>query len=78
MKRSISFRDFSILKEKTLELNITHELLEISRRYNKRAFAFGTTLIQESHLGYDSRILGRLPHSWVASPKQFKRAKRRR
>jgi len=64
--------------EKTLELNITHELLEISRRYDKRAFAFGTTLVQESHLGYDSRILGRLPHSWVVSPKQFKRAKRRR
>ena len=64
--------------EKTLELNITHELLEISRHYDKRAFAFGTTLIQERLLGYDSRILGRLPHYWVTSPIQFKRAKRRK
>ena len=67
-----------MLNEKTLELNITHELLDISRRYDRGAFAFGTTLIRESYVGYDSRILGRIPHSWVASPKQFKRAKRRR
>lgn len=66
-----------MVNEKTLELNITHELLQIGRRYDPDAFAFGTTLIEESHVGYDSRILGRFPPYWVASPKQFKRAKRR-
>lgn len=64
--------------EKTLELNITHEILQMCRQYDPLAYALGTTLIQESHLGYDSRILARFPLPWIASPLQYKRAKRRR
>lgn len=63
-----------MLNEKTLELNITYEILEICRNYDKHAFAFGTTLVQESYLGYDSGILGRLPRFWRASVFQYKRA----
>ncbi|MGQ9461289.1 MAG: hypothetical protein ACUVRA_08700 [Candidatus Bathyarchaeaceae archaeon] len=59
--------------EKTLELNITHEILEICRRYDPRAFAFGTTLIQERHQGYDSKILARFSPSWLTSPLQYKK-----
>jgi hypothetical protein len=63
--------------EKTLELNITHEILEMCRQYDPLACSIGTTLIQESHLGYDSRVLSRFSLSWVTSPLQYKRAKRR-
>jgi len=63
--------------EKTLELNITHEILQICRRYDPLACSLGTTLIQESRWGYDSRILSRFPLSWITSPLQYKRAKRR-
>jgi len=59
--------------EKTLELNITHEILEICRRYDPRAFALGTTLVQESHQGYDSKIIARFSPSWLTSPLQYKK-----
>jgi hypothetical protein len=54
------------LNEKTLELNISAEFLEICRRYNSKAFMFGTTLQQEGSPGfrYDSRVLGQLPQFW--------------
>lgn len=63
--------------EKTLELNITHEILEICRQYDPLAWTLGTTLFQESYLGYDSRILARYPLPWIASPLQYKRARKR-
>lgn len=66
-----------MLNDKTLELNITHEILGICRRYDHNAFTLGTTLIQESYQGYDSRTLARLPQSWITSPLQYKRAKKR-
>ena len=48
-------RETKLANEKTLELNITHEILQICRRYDPLAFTIGTTLVQESYLGYDSR-----------------------
>jgi hypothetical protein len=39
---------------------------------------FGTTLKQESYLGYDSRALGLLPQFWRMAVFQFKRAIRKR
>jgi hypothetical protein len=66
-----------LLNEKTLELNITHELLETYRMFDRKAFALGTTLNEEGKNGYDSRILGRYPHFWSVSPLQYKKAKRR-
>jgi len=65
-----------VLNEKTLELNITGEMLRLSQRFDKRAFAFGITLRQEGHYGYDSRVLGRFPYWWKASVLQYKRAKK--
>ena len=62
------------LNEKTLELNISTEFLNICRRYDPQAFLFGTTLRQESYLGYDSRALGQLPQFWRTAVFQFKRA----
>jgi hypothetical protein len=67
-----------LLNEKTLELNLTHEILEICRQFDQQAFAFGTTLRQESHWGYDSRILGNIPQFWRGSVFQFKKALRSR
>ena len=58
--------------KKTLELNITHEFLEICQSYDSRVFALEITLIQEHNLGYDSRILGRLPDFWRISVFQYK------
>lgn len=63
-----------MLNEKTLELNISTELLNICRRYDQNTFMFGTTLKQESYLGYDCRALGRLPQFWRTVVFQFKRA----
>jgi hypothetical protein len=67
------------LNEKTLELNISAEFLEICRRYNSKAFMFGTTLQQEGSpgFGYDSRVLGQLPQFWRVAVFQFKRAVQR-
>jgi len=80
-KRNTSFEgtmSFS-LNEKTLELNISAEFLEICRRYDSKAFMFGTTLQQEGSpgFGYDSRVLGRLPSFWRVAVFQFKRAVQR-
>jgi len=63
-----------LLNEKTLELNISTEFLNICRRYDPRAFIFGTTLRLESYFGYDSRALGQLPQFWRTAVFQFKRA----
>ena len=62
------------LNEKTLELNVSTEFLNICRQYDPKAFMFGTTLKQESRLGYDSTVLGSLPQFWRTSVFQFKRA----
>ncbi|MEM2738933.1 MAG: hypothetical protein QXK93_08115 [Candidatus Bathyarchaeia archaeon] len=64
------------LNEKTLELNISAEILRICRRYDPKAFMFGTTLRQEGSpgYGYDSRALGRIPQFWRTAVFQFKRA----
>ena len=67
-----------MLNEKTLELNISTEFLSICRRYDPYAFLFGTTLRQESYLGYDCKALGRLPLFWRTAVFQFKRALQRR
>jgi len=67
---------YGLLNEKTLELNITAEFLRICRQYDPQAYTLGTTLVQESHLGYDSRILGGLPPFWRTAVFQFKRATR--
>jgi len=64
--------------EKTLELNVTHEILSICRRHDAHAFCFGTTLIQESNKGYDSKTIAKLPQSWLTSPLQYKSAKTRK
>ena len=64
-----------LLNEKTLELNITNEILEICRRFDQQAFALGTTLRQEKQYGYDSRILGDIPQFWRGSVFQYKKAK---
>jgi hypothetical protein len=61
--------------EKTLELNITHEILQICRRHDPQAFTLGTTLIQERNTGYDSGTLARMPRTCLTSPLQYKRAK---
>jgi hypothetical protein len=63
--------------EKTLELNITHEILQICQHYDPQAFTLGTTLIQERNLGYDSGTLARMPPTCITSPLQYKRAKYR-
>lgn len=63
--------------EKTLELNITYEILQMCRQYDPNAFSVGTTLVQESNSGYDSRTLSRIPRSCITSPLQYKRAKNR-
>jgi hypothetical protein len=63
------------INEKTLELNIMSEILNICRRHDPRAFILGTTLQQEKRLGYDSRILSRLSPSWKTAMFQFKKAK---
>lgn len=65
-----------MLNEKTLELNLTKEILEICREFDQHAFAFGTTLRQESQYGYDSRILGNIPQFWRGSVFQYKKAKK--
>lgn len=65
-----------LLNEKTLEMNLTYEILDICRTFDPQAFAFGTTLIQERNEGYDSRTIARLPHSWLTSALQYKRAKK--
>ena len=70
--------NISLWNEKTLELNVTHEILSICRRYDPHAFSFGTTLTQESNKGYDSKTIAKLPYSWLTSPLQYKRAKARR
>jgi len=62
--------------EKTLEMNITYEILNICRLFDPRAFAFGTTLVEERDSGFDSRTVARLPRSWLTSPLQYKRAKK--
>lgn len=67
-----------MLNEKTLELNISTEFLNICRRYDPQAFMFGTTLRQESYLGYDSRALGQLPQFWRTAVFQYKRVFERR
>lgn len=61
------------VNEKTLELNITHEILTIAQRSNPHAFAFGTTMRREGNLGFDSRILGSLPGQWRSAVLQYKR-----
>jgi len=66
------------VSEKTLELNIIHELLEFVQRFDDQSFAVGLTLRQEGTLGYDSRILSQLPQSWRTAPLQFKRARKKR
>ncbi|GBC73270.1 hypothetical protein HRbin04_00667 [archaeon HR04] len=68
------------LNEKTLELNISAEILGICRRQDPRAFMFGTTLKQEGKqgYGYDSIVLGRLQQSWRTAAFQFKRALQRK
>ena len=63
--------------EKTLELNITYEILQFCRQSDPHAFSMGTTLIQESNVGFDSRTLARMPPSIMTSPLQYKRAKKR-
>lgn len=63
--------------EKTLELNVTHEILSICRRFDPHDFSFGTTLIQERNKGYDSKAIAKLPQSWLTSALQYKRAKAR-
>jgi hypothetical protein len=68
----------SLLNEKTLELNISAEFLNICRHYDPKAFIFGTTLKQESRLGYDSTVLGSLPQFWKAAVFQYKRALQKR
>ena len=65
-----------LLNEKTLELNIASEFLNICRRYDPQSFVFGTTLRQEAYLGYDSRVLGRLPPFWRTAIFQFKKVVR--
>jgi hypothetical protein len=62
------------LNEKTLELNISTEFLNICRQHDPQAFMFGTTLKQESRSGYDSTALGNLPQFWRTAVFQFKRA----
>jgi hypothetical protein len=62
------------LNEKTLELNITHEILGFAHRFDPHAFAFGTTMMQEHQGGYDSRVLSSLPGFWQAAVLQYKRA----
>lgn len=64
------------LNEKTLELNISAEILEICCHYDPKAFMFGTTLRQEGSpgYGYDPHALGRLPQFWRTAVFQFKRA----
>jgi len=64
----------SNVNEKTLELNITHEILSIVHRFDRHAFAFGTTLRQEQQFGYDSRVLSSLPSTWRSAVFQYKRA----
>jgi hypothetical protein len=61
------------VNEKTLELNITHEILTIAQRSDSHAFAFGTTMRREGNLGFDSRILGSLPGQWRSAVLQYKR-----
>jgi len=61
------------VNEKTLELNITHEILRIIHRFDPHAFAFGTTLRQERQGGYDSRVLSSLPGFWRTAVFQYKR-----
>lgn len=65
-----------MLNEKTLEMNMTYEILSICRTCDPHAFAFGTTLVQERNEGYDSRTIAMLPPSWLTSALQYKRAKK--
>lgn len=67
-----------MVSEKTLELNIVHELLEFVRSFDDQSFAVGLTLKQEGSLGYDSRILSQLPPSWKTAVLQFKRAQKKK
>lgn len=62
-----------MINEKTLELNISTEFLNLCRKHDPHAFLFGTTLKQERQFGYDSRVLGRLPPFWKIVVFQFKR-----
>ena len=63
--------------EKTLELNITHEILQICRKYDPLAFTMGTALNRERYWGFDSSTIAKYPGSWMTCPLQYKRAKRR-
>lgn len=66
-----------MVSEKTLELNIVHELLEFVQEFDAQSFAVGLTLRQEGSIGYDSRILSQLPQTWRTAALQFKRARRK-
>jgi hypothetical protein len=67
-----------MINEKTLELNITNELLQEYRRVDPKAIALGLSLQKETHLGYDSRILGSFPQTNLITLYQYKAPLRRK
>jgi len=60
-----------MISEKSLELNITENLLRVTRNYFSRAFAYGFTLRQEARVGLDVSI--NLPYQSKIFCFQFKR-----
>jgi hypothetical protein len=67
-----------MMNEKTLELNISNEILHYYRQYDPKAISLGISPRKEAKVGYDSRILGTLPQNFKMRLYQYKSPLRRK